>query len=138
MIMQRASAKQGLLMHQHRCFGASVHRLTMARFLAHMEKALVLRRRSRGLPLDQACILVCDNAPSHNGDSLFEEVKVEGKRQWKCLFWSVDHPGIYMVTTLPGRSHAQNSGASHVFFDLPCTLSLLQVTSLSTLASAVR
>jgi hypothetical protein len=82
----------------------------MQEFLDKMKNILDAQCVKLGLQPGHPALLVMDNAPSHNGESLFEPVAEPGFVQSKYLFRSVAHPSIYMWATIPGRSHVQNSG----------------------------
>ena len=67
---------------------------------AHVPAADV--RSQSGLPADAAAILVCDGAPAHNPDLL---ERVSGDDDPLEVFKCREATQLYVVYTLPGRSH---------------------------------
>ena len=81
---------------------------TFGNLLRETNKRLQQIRCQEGLPEDQPSILIMDNAPSHN-PSLFKSPEGTLKR-FTSLFQVTAHPSMWIITTLPNRSHVMNSG----------------------------
>lgn len=82
---------------------------TFTTLMRKLAAQLVQVKNNKGVLENAPCIVVLDGAPAHNNDTM---IRVDGKS--KSLWQMQEFPWMYVMFTLPNRSHTLQSGDRHI------------------------